>query len=161
MRMNRWVVERLAPEDWAEFRELRLRALTADPDAFGSTLDQEQALTEVDWRGRLGRRAQFVVRDGGRTIGTAGGIVIDGDAELVSMWVEPEARGSGVAGRLIDAVVAWAGSAGHAQIDLWVSVDNTRAQQCYLRQGFVPVGETQPVRDDDPDRLEMRMRNRI
>lgn len=43
-------------DDWALWRDLRSRVLVTDPDAFGSTLEREQAFTESDWRARVGWR---------------------------------------------------------------------------------------------------------
>lgn len=36
----------VVPEDWVEFREIRLRALADAPDAFGVTLAEAQEQTE-------------------------------------------------------------------------------------------------------------------
>jgi hypothetical protein len=38
-------VREVAVEEWARFRDLRLRALREDPEAFGSTLEREAAMT--------------------------------------------------------------------------------------------------------------------
>ncbi len=40
------VVDRLAEDDWAVFRELRLRSLLDSPEAFGSTYGDESSQTE-------------------------------------------------------------------------------------------------------------------
>ena len=55
---------RLGPDDWEVFREIRLRSLADSPDAFGSTLEREQAFTEADWRRRL-RGPVYAVTDPG------------------------------------------------------------------------------------------------
>jgi hypothetical protein len=46
----------LTPDDWPLWRELRLRALTESPEAFGSRLAdwQVEGDREERWRGRLG-----------------------------------------------------------------------------------------------------------
>ncbi len=49
---------RLPVENWKEYRELRLRALREDPEAFSSSY--ATAIDEPDefWRGRLAEAAQ-------------------------------------------------------------------------------------------------------
>ena len=39
--------------EWHVYRDLRLRALTDSPDAFGSTLSQEQRRGDEEWSARL------------------------------------------------------------------------------------------------------------
>jgi GNAT superfamily N-acetyltransferase len=149
--------QQLSADDWREFREIRLAALTGAPEAFGSTLADTVRLAEVDWRRRLAGRAQFVVRQAGRAVGTVGGIVENGTPELISMWVDPDWRGRGVGDVLVSAVLSWARRAGYPVVRLWVTVDNPAAQRLYARHGFRPTGAVQPVRQDDPDRIEQQM----
>ena len=52
------------------------------------------------------------------------------------MWVAPDARGTGVAGRLIGAVADWAAAQGRSTY-LMVRRDNTPARKAYERAGFV------------------------
>ena len=59
-------------------------------------------------------------------------------AELVSMYVRPEARGGGVAGRLIDAFVAWARERGAARLEVSAYAANETALRVYQRHGFHP-----------------------
>ncbi|GAA1518006.1 GNAT family N-acetyltransferase [Kribbella lupini] len=59
-------------------------------------------------------------------------------AELVSMYVRPEARGGGVAGRLIDAFVAWARERGAARLEVSAYAANETAVRVYERHGFRP-----------------------
>jgi GNAT superfamily N-acetyltransferase len=158
--MEPLTLARLTPADWREYREIRLMALAEAPFAFGSTLAEERQLRAPDWRARLARRAQFVVRSGRRVVGTAGGVVDDG-AELVSMWVHPTVRGHGVGDLLVQAVVDWARLQGHTQIRLWVSTGNEPAERLYARHGFVRTGASQPVTPADPTRLEFGMARAI
>ena len=104
------------------------------------------------------RRTQFVACAGEHVVGTAGGIVRDtGDAaELISMWVHPDHRRSGVGVRLVDAVVAWARSAGFGEIRLWFAEGNGGAETFYLRCGFVHSGRVAPIREGEP-RQEFEM----
>jgi len=150
---------RLTTADWAAYRELRLAALSDAPTAFGSTLARERSLTPEEWRERLRRRSTFAARVAHGHVGMAAGIEGEkpGHAELVGMWVHPGWRGRGVGDLLVEAVVEWAASGGHEAVTLWVSFGNDRAEALYARHGFVRTGATQPIRDEDPSRLELEM----
>jgi GNAT superfamily N-acetyltransferase len=156
------VIRRLAPAEWESYRRVRLRALESDPAAFSSTLEREAEFGEAQWRERLGRSGVFVAMSGAEAIGLVGGIKApdtDG-AELVSMWVAPDWRGTDVARLLIGSVREWAVQEGHARLSLWVVADNVRAEKAYVKQGFVRTGREQPVRVGEPA-MEFEMAVRL
>ena len=134
---------RMQPDDWERVRPVRLRALADTPDAFGSTLAREEAFGETDWRERLNgddRITFLATTTAGDDVGLIGSAPYDGHAGLFSMWVAPEARGAGVGGALVDAVVAWAESQGHAKVLLDVGDNNAPAIALYASKGFEPNG---------------------
>ena len=130
----------LAPDDWTVFRDLRLRALADAPGAFGARLADWADASEEDWRRRLEQvQLNLAARRDGEHVGMASG-ALDGDhVELISMWVDPAVRGSGVAAALIEDVVRWAEGLGRATY-LMVRTDNARAVAAYERVGFVDLG---------------------
>jgi GNAT superfamily N-acetyltransferase len=135
-----------------------MAALSDAPDAFGATLAETLAATDDEWRMRLAHRVHFVaVDDGGAVVGTIGVFPSDeraGCSQVVSMWVAPEARGRGVGDALLDAALQ---AANGGQVHLWVSEGNNHAERLYARHGFARTGAVQPVRAEDPDRLEFEM----
>jgi len=149
-------------------RALRLRALADTPMAFGSTLAREQAFAEEVWHERAQRDAAgvdnvtFVAERDGRWLGIVTGLARDPDVphdprpELVAMFVCPEARGSGLGGALVDAVVGWARERRAAGLTLWVTATNTRALALYTRHGFRRTGESKPL-DHSPALESIRM----
>jgi ribosomal protein S18 acetylase RimI-like enzyme len=147
---------RLGPDEWEVFRDLRLRALREAPYAFGSRYDDWVDAPESRWRDRLANVPLNVValRDG-ELVGMASG-VLDGDdeAELISMWVDPAARGSGVAADLVGAVVEWASASGRTTY-LMVRSDNARAIAAYVRAGFVDLGIPPDQEPDEPPENKM------
>lgn len=156
-------VERIRPDEWALLRSVRLAALTDSPAAFGSTLERELAFGDAEWQSRAaasaagGERATFLARSGDEVVGIVGGFV-EGDAiELVSMWVAPSARGTGLGRALVHRVVDWAGEVRAECVDLWVVRGNGPAQTLYERMGFAVTDDHQPL-PSDPCKDEIRMR---
>jgi ribosomal protein S18 acetylase RimI-like enzyme len=93
----------------------------------------------------------FAGRDGsGTVVGAATGAEFDaepGVAHLYAMWVAPHARGVGVGGALVDAVVAWARDRGCARLVLSVTETNEAARHFYEACGFADTGERRALRE--------------
>jgi GNAT superfamily N-acetyltransferase len=147
----------LTEDDWAIWREVRLRSLADAPEAFGSKLADWQGLNDREdrWRTRFENVAfNSVALVDGSVVATAGGMHRGADmAELISMWVEPDVRGTGVGEALIAAVIDWATSASFERVVLAVRRGNHRAIALYVRAGFVLHG---PNPDDDTEDLMVR-----
>lgn len=152
-------IVRIGPDQWEDFREVRLASLSDSPEAFGSRYDDWVDAPEARWRARLTDvPLTLVARDGGRVVGVVSGAPDGEDAvELISMWVAPEARGAGVADTLIEAVVAWAAEQGRST-HLMVRSDNARARAAYQRAGFVDRGVPDGWPDDQPREHRMERR---
>ena len=73
------------------------------------------------------------------------------------MWVAPEARRSGSAGRLVGAVLEWASESAAESVMLWVTEGNAPARALYESMGFCVTGEHKPL-PSDPAHTEVRMR---
>ncbi|MFF4845060.1 GNAT family N-acetyltransferase [Streptomyces collinus] len=73
----------------------------------------------------------------------ASGVPCEGaeTVELISMWVNPAARGKGVGDCLIHAVERWAVERGATTLRLSVMPDNRKATALYERHGFLDTGE--------------------
>jgi ribosomal protein S18 acetylase RimI-like enzyme len=157
----------LTVEDWRVWRALRLEALAEAPYAFGSRLAdwQGDGDREERWRARLSLRDShnLVATLQGRPAGMASGVAGDdpATAELISMWVSPFARGTGVADALVLGVERWARSSGARLLCLEVVSNNMAARGLYLRHGFADTGEVErrssAVPGSTEDVLELRM----
>jgi len=139
-------IHRVGPERFADIRELRLAALRDSPAAFSSTLERERAFPDDLWRSRLAPEANphFVAEDSEEgLVGLVVGAVDPDDADLawlLSMWVAPSRRGSGLVDELIAVIDSWARATGRSKLKLEVIADNEPARRAYLRHGFTPTG---------------------
>jgi ribosomal protein S18 acetylase RimI-like enzyme len=73
------------------------------------------------------------------------------------MWVAPQARGAGLADRLIAAMARHARGQDAPTLTLWVTDGNDRARAFYRRAGFRSTGRRQQVRPQDPGLWEEEM----
>jgi GNAT superfamily N-acetyltransferase len=110
-------VRTLGADEWRVYRSLRLRALADSPDAFGSSLAEEEGRLEAEWSRRLAAGADprsnlpLVAELRGEPIGLAWGRIETanpGVAALYQMWVAPTHRRLGAGQMLLEAVSVWA-----------------------------------------------------
>lgn len=91
----------------------------------------------------------FVAEDGELPgpLGVVGGFTRrdPSEVQLISLWVDPRARGRGVARALIRAVAGWARERGAERVVLFVQEANAPGRALYLRAGFRPTGDRTPV----------------
>ena len=100
----------------------------------------------------------WVLEDEGTPLGLSGVVLpADGPAEIVSVWVQEQARGSGAADVLVQAAIDWAEEAGH-DLALRVTEGNERARRFYERMGFELTGVAHARDHDGALELEMRRR---
>ncbi|WP_213545065.1 GNAT family N-acetyltransferase [Vannielia litorea] len=138
-------IRRLGPGDAEAFRALRLEALREAPEAFGEDHAEASAKTDLDFANRLEMGDNFGAFSGGELVGILlymreVGVKIGHRAFLMSVYVQPAHRGTGLASDLLGAALGLARESGVAQLELYVSSAAPRAQAFYARHGFVQVG---------------------
>jgi len=137
-------IRQLTPADAALYRSIRLAGLEQNPEAFGSSFQAEFSRPLAWFFDRLSTSQVFGAFSGTDIMGVAGLAVRQGEKEahkglLWGMYVRPAARGTGVARRLVEAVIDFA--RGRVElIQLSVVSDNERARRLYARLGFVEYG---------------------
>jgi RimJ/RimL family protein N-acetyltransferase len=143
----------IRPEEWRRWRETRLRMLRDDADFFATRYEDMVREPDQTWRNWVAEAAAgedktlFVAEDGDAWLGVVGAFVRVNSLEvqLISMWVDPEARGRGVARDLIRAVATWTLGRGSARVVLFVQEANTPARKLYERAGFRLTGDRAPA----------------
>lgn len=157
-------IRAIGPADWASFRDVRLASLADTPSAFAVTYAEAAERSDAEWQRMVQERCASGMSStwlAENHNGVAVGVVAafdaeERDVELVSMWVSPDARGDGLARRLVDTVVAWAADRQATGVSLWVTRGNDGAQRLYESTGFVVTGDHQPL-PSDPCKDEIRM----
>jgi len=144
------MIRRITADDWRLLRSARLAALADAPYAFGSSHAEEAGFDEAEWRSRAAGYAWFIALADDAPIGVVGGTSVDRPRAriLFAMWTHEQARGTGVAQRLVDAVRGWATADGAEELILWNADGNERARRFYERLGFVSTGNRQQLRSN-------------
>ena len=147
--MSLVTVRAVDPQRWQEYRDLRLAALTHDPDAFASTLSREADFTSAQWRERCANPDSFIGYLDGRPVALAGLLPSDGPRrDLVGVWTAPTARGHGVAEAVCGAAIHAAEESGSTTVVLLVAGSADSARRLYRRLGFIETGHTEPMPRD-------------
>lgn len=127
------------------FAAVRLRALTDSLGVNDPQFHQESSFTVAQWRHRLREHAHFVALLGTRPVGMiAAQQENTATVYLYSLWLDPDARGHGLARRLLSAAVDWARNQNARLVTLRVAVDNAVARSVYESLGFAVEGGSGP-----------------
>lgn len=150
--MPELTVRVLAEQDWPVYREVRLAALQESPGVFGDSYDAEAAADVTYWRSQLTAARRFVAESNGSPCGvvSVGSFPQEpGSVELFELWVDPTARSTGVAGRLVDTAATLATVVGATQMYYWAGTENGPAIGFATGFGFRITSYRRPVTSGD------------
>lgn len=136
-------------EDWERLRNIRLRALKSDPDAFGSTFEREKDQDKTFWQERIQSASTIIADLDGQDVGilTVASHWEDNEAVgIFGVWVAPVARGNGVGNAIMEEALVLAKTQGALRIRLEVGDENAAAIALYARWEFEPSGHTSTLR---------------
>lgn len=130
-------IRRLTESDWRLFAGLRLRALAEALGVDDGQYRQESAFTAGQWRRRLRDHAQFAAILGQHPVGLiAAQRESSTSVYLYSLWLDPAARGNGLARPLVAAALEWAKRQRARTVWLRVAESNAVARTIYEDFGF-------------------------
>ena len=130
---------------------LEANELSSDP--LRCSAGASEALFTVAYRGGC---VVGVARGGQARQAPGSGAAIAGMFHINTVFVDPAARGAGVGRRLVERLLAEAGTTGFSTAQLWVHTDNPPARSLYERLGFVPMGA--PVDDESRGSIQRMCR---
>ena len=135
----------LTPEDWSRLRDIRLRALIENPEAFGPTYDEENNLNEQGWRNRFKKEYYLIGSISNKDVGTLYievlKVVHGATCWIGGCWTDPEYRGFGVMKSLFEFIDIHSKEKGWQRQGLGVWVHNEKAIKAYEAIGFSVAGE--------------------
>ena len=133
-----------ADADVVLYRDIRLEALKANPEAFGSTFEIEDAQPLSWFAARLGSSELLGAFRDAKLVAIAGFAIQQGQkmahkGTIWSMYVRPQARRTGIGRKLVEAIVDLARDRVEL-IQLAVVRDNEQARRMYASLGFREYG---------------------
>jgi RimJ/RimL family protein N-acetyltransferase len=147
---NEYLIRELGPDDAAEFKALRLKGLKEEPDAFGSSFEESEAVPIATFAERIASNQNgFVLGAFDKAmVGMTGfyrykdGKKSEHKGVLWGVYLLPEYRGKGIAKRLLLGVIEKARKLpGIELIHLGVNPANVPVVKLYESVGFVKWGE--------------------
>ncbi len=139
----------LPPSEWRAYRDVRLRALSQDPQAFGSTYAESAQRPDEWWQARLqavadGRDWLFFARLDGELVGLLGASQppdTQATAVVISVHVDRARRGQGIGALLMAHLLDALQAAGIKHVQLSVRPGQAAAIALYRKFGFALAAE--------------------
>ena len=134
--------------------QVRLLSLLDAPYAFGGTYFDSVQQPAERWAERAasssagGSSAIYLAHGPHGIVGMAGAYQPadePGTRHIYGVWVERGLREQGLARRLVETLIEWAGASGAERCELWVSESNAPAVGLYQALGFEDAGVRRPM----------------
>ena len=137
----------LAPDEWSRLRDIRLRSLVENPEAFGASHDVLSKFSESEWRNEFKALTHLVAAIDLLDISIMTIEILDGDfgatCWIGGCWSDPAHRGKGALRTMFDFLDHRAVERGWQRQGLGVWMDNFSAIAAYEKLGFISMGEPQ------------------
>lgn len=141
----------LPSDQWQEYKNLRLKALKQNPESFGQTYDKARFRNDEEWKLLLNTsldgqdRWLFFAKLNGQFVGMISGTAMEsvkGGVKVQEMFVSPEARGKGIATKLMQKLTSVLKETTDKKVlRLGVFRPQTEAVKLYQSLGFEIIEE--------------------
>ncbi|MDP2860736.1 MAG: GNAT family N-acetyltransferase [bacterium] len=152
----------LTPDKWETYRDIRLKGLLEDPQAFARSYKEEVAFPQEKWLQRASSPYGFMAFKNDIPLGTMGAF-ISGEpdnkvANIVGAFVSKDARRKGVGSKLLKAVLDKIKQESSVKtVKLSVNKSQTPAIELYEKFGFRIIGEKTQKMGDGKEHTEYLM----
>lgn len=141
-----YTIYQAKPQDWAEFRAIRLEALRLHSAMLAGSMADEENRTEEEWKKIITTpgRIHFLIKHDNDIVGQFGILVIDripNTAILVGGYVHKKHRGKGLTDKAIEISESWARENGFPRTRAYHREDNKIIRNILLKRGYVLVGQ--------------------
>lgn len=133
------VIKKVSVDDWEKFRDLRLKGLQTDPQAFGNTHAIESKGDKKYWEDRISfpDRFYYAAEKDDIFVASAGIKKITEDNRMIiAVYTIPEYRGLGLSKKIMNIVLDELKSLGIKTASLMVNVHQEVAVTFYKKLGF-------------------------
>jgi GNAT superfamily N-acetyltransferase len=141
----------LSIDHWQRLKDIRLRALKSNPEAFGPKYEEELAHDETIWRKRFIKEDYLLASINQIDVGMLYIEVLKGDhgatCWIGGCWTDPSYRGQGVMKALFSFIDENCESKGWQRQGLGVWTHNLEAIKTYEALGFLVAGEKIPSKN--------------
>ena len=139
-------VEIIDPDQWMRVRDIRLRSLQANPEAFGGTFEKESIEDEATWREKFIKNDFLIASVDGHDAAIMYIEVLEGDfgatCWIGGCWSDPAYRGKGLFSAMMRFVDSQDRGWDIQGLGVWTHNDSAIA--AYKKLGFVKMGEDTP-----------------
>lgn len=162
---------KLPLSEWENYKNLRLRALKEDPQAFGASFEENSKYSEDEWKRRLNNALEaktnwlLFAKEKGKLVGMIGAYVEKGTndtATLISMFVPKEERGKRISKALMEKLlVELSRNKSLKKVELTVNTIQEPAISLYLGFGFKETGVQKFKMGDGKTANEFKMERKL
>lgn len=160
-------IVKLPLSKWKSYKNLRLKALKEEPQAFGASFDENSKYSDNEWKRRLNNALEgknnwlFFAKENDKLFGMIGAYLekgVEDVATLISMFVSKEQRGRGVSRALMEKLLLELSKNNSLKkVKLTVNIIQKPAISLYESFGFKKKGTQKFRMGDDKIADEFRM----
>lgn len=159
-------IQKITPDDWEDYKKIRLEALQAEPQAYMTTYEQAKLYSDEDWKKYTTTATILIAKTDTALIGTIGAYYKTENNKLfavvIGVYLNKDYRGKGMGRQLLDSVIEEIKREGVVKtVKLWVNTEQVSAVKLYERSGFKVIGTDNIILGDGKPHKEYIMEKAI